>query len=157
MKKTMKHEGFLGSVETSFEDNCLHGEILYINDKIIYEGSTPAELKQEFIKAVDDYIEVCGELNRQPNKPFSGSFNVRIPISLHEQASKKAYICDMKLNEFVKEAISEKVDKVANSTVHLVHHHEHRLEVKIPENRIGFIGEEGPKWEPKVESSMILQ
>lgn len=157
MKQTIKHNGFLGSVEASFEDNCLHGEILFINDKITYEGANPEELEQEFIKAVEDYIDVCNEIGRAPNKPFSGSFNVRIPIPLHEQAAKKAHICDVSLNEFVRIAISEKVALISNKTVHLLHHHEHRLEVTFPGSRTQFIAGEETKWQPEVKTSITLQ
>ncbi len=109
MKKSMKYKGYLGSVEVSFEDDCLHGKVLFINDSIIYEGSTPSELEQQFKAAVSDYIAFCKEVEKDPQKPFSGSFNVRVSATVHEQAAKESYLLGLSLNEFVKTAIEEKI------------------------------------------------
>jgi predicted HicB family RNase H-like nuclease len=36
---------------------------------------------------VDDYIEWCLEEGVQPEKPYSGNFNVRLPPSLHRETA----------------------------------------------------------------------
>jgi len=52
----LSHNGYTGSVEVSFEDNCLHGRVLFIDDLITYEGATAEELLVSFNAAVDHYI-----------------------------------------------------------------------------------------------------
>lgn len=53
--------------------------------KIIYEGTTIDELKKDFQGAIDDYLEMCKNYDETPEKPYSGSFNVRITPQLHHQ------------------------------------------------------------------------
>jgi predicted HicB family RNase H-like nuclease len=45
-------------------------------------------------------------LNKNPDKVYKGSFNVRVPLQLHRAAALTASKRDMSLNEFIKTAIS---------------------------------------------------
>jgi len=107
----LNHKQFTGSCEISIEDDCLHGRILYINDIITYEGNTIAELKEAFTLAVDEYIEHCKQTGVEPNKPFSGSFNVRISPELHKEVVKMANLRDKSLNDFVKLSLQAAISK----------------------------------------------
>ncbi|EJL6486938.1 type II toxin-antitoxin system HicB family antitoxin, partial [Vibrio cholerae] len=84
----MKYKGFWGSCEVSFEDGILHGKIECINDLVTYEAATPVELEEAFHDSVDDYLETCEMLGKEPDKTMSGSFNIRVGSELH----KKLYI-----------------------------------------------------------------
>ncbi len=107
----MVYRGYTGSAEMSFEDNCLHGKIQLINDLVTYEANEPEELRLEFERAVDDYLGTCEELGRNPDKPYSGSFNVRIGAELHKSAATMAQVDDVSLNEFVKRAVQESIER----------------------------------------------
>ncbi len=105
-----EHKTYYGSIEVSVDDDfCLHGQILFINDLVTYEAQSLKELDQEFKTAVDDYIETCKQLGRKPQKPYKGSFNVRIGWELHKAVAVQAKLHNVSLNEFVKEAISAKI------------------------------------------------
>ena len=125
----MQYQGYSGSVEVSFEDGCLHGRILFIDDLITYEGDTPPELFANFQGAVDRYIADCLETGRPANKPYSGTFNVRIGPDLHKQAAQTAYKAGVKLNEFVTNAVRQSVEMVGG--IHINHHHEHDIKVTL--------------------------
>lgn len=125
MNKTFKYKGFLGSAEMDFDQNCLYGKILFTNDLVTYQASTPAELEKEFQAAVKDYLETCQELGIEPKKSCSGTFNVRIGPELHEQAAAQASLTGINLNEYVKEAIREKLSEKHSREVH--HHHNHTV------------------------------
>lgn len=86
MEQIFQHKGYLGSIELSLEDEVLHGKLLYINDLVTYEGDTIPELKTAFIESVEDYISFCEKSGKSPEKPFKGSFNIRIPPELHRTA-----------------------------------------------------------------------
>jgi predicted HicB family RNase H-like nuclease len=109
MSTLLKHKGYIGSVEVSLGDACLHGKILFIQDIVTYEGQTVSELKQAFVEAVEDYLATCEELGREPQKPFSGSFNVRVGPELHKAAAEQAYRENISLNELVKCALEERL------------------------------------------------
>ncbi|MFM8341304.1 MAG: type II toxin-antitoxin system HicB family antitoxin [Methylomonas sp.] len=100
-----KYKTYTGSIEISLEDNCLHGKILNIADLITYEAEAHDELKAAFQAATDDYIAFCAEMGKDPNKPFKGSFNVRIGQELHAKAAKRAQQIGKSLNDYIKDVI----------------------------------------------------
>jgi predicted HicB family RNase H-like nuclease len=108
------HQGYYGSVEYSAEDDVLHGRLLNINDIVTYEGATVAEIKTNFVEAVEGYIQMCAELGQMPDKPASGKFNVRIEPGLHRRAQEKAAILNVSLNDLVANALWEYIEKRAD-------------------------------------------
>ena len=116
--KPLSYNGYLGSGECSFEDGCLHGKILHINDLVTYEGQTVPELEAAFKESVDDYLATCADSGKDPDKSFKGTFNVRMTPELHKAAAVSAAVQNIKLNEFVSQAVAEKVEGRAE-----VHHH----------------------------------
>jgi len=85
--KVLKYKGYVGSVEVSTEDNCLFGQVLFIEPLINYEGQTVADLSEVFNEAVDDYLLDCEEQGIEPAKPCKGSFNARTGPELHQAAA----------------------------------------------------------------------
>ncbi len=81
------------------------GKILFIKDLVTYESANPANLQQEFEAAIDDYLETCELLKREPAKPFRGQFNVRIPRELHRAAALRAVEDGLALNDVVVRAL----------------------------------------------------
>jgi predicted HicB family RNase H-like nuclease len=105
MSDTLKYKGYIATVHFSTEDEVFHGKVIGINDLVTFEGSSVTELKDAFKEAVEDYLELCKELNRQPDKMYKGSFNVRVPMNLHRKAALIASQKNWTLNEFMKAAI----------------------------------------------------
>ena len=70
MSNLLKYKDYRGQVEYSDEDSTFYGRILGINDLVSFEGSTVEELKKSFIESVDDYIETCKELGKNPEKEY---------------------------------------------------------------------------------------
>ncbi|EOG5422578.1 type II toxin-antitoxin system HicB family antitoxin [Cronobacter sakazakii] len=109
MSNMLKFKGYFGSIEFSLEDKVLHGKIQCVNDLVTYEAETIDGLQMAFEEAVDDYLETCKALNKDPEKPMSGTFNVRIGPELHKKVYLAACADGKSLNDFVKTAIEEKV------------------------------------------------
>ena len=126
MKQVLRYKGFLGSIEISVKDNCLYGKILFVDDLITYESDTPCQLEEEFKIAVDDYIATCYELGRDVCKPFSGTFNVRIGPELHQKLAQYAVINDKTINDVMKTALAEYIEK--SGRVEIIHKHYHTYE-----------------------------
>jgi len=106
---TIQYNGYYGSVEISLEDNVLYGKLLFISPLITYEGSTAQELESAFKEAVDDYLTDCEADGVEPIKPCKGSFNVRVGHDLHLAAAVASHNASMNLNEFIKQAVVEKL------------------------------------------------
>ena len=105
MKDILRYKGFMGSVEVSIEDDCLHGRLLFINDLVTYEAHSPHQLQIEFKSAVEDYLATCRELGRSPEKPLKGSFNIRVGPELHQKLAKHAALKHASINDIVKQAL----------------------------------------------------
>lgn len=125
MSNEFNYKGYSGSCTASIEDNCLHGRILFIDDLITYEGDSIPELETSFKNAVDEYIDYCEKTGKPANKPYSGTFNVRIGPELHKLASQCATSAGIKLNEFVRGAIFKAVN--LNRTQHEIKPNEHEI------------------------------
>lgn len=126
MKDFLRHKNFMGSIEISVKDNCLHGKLLFIDDLVTYEAESPTQLKAEFEAAVEDYLETCKELGREPIKPFGGTFNVRIGPDLHQKLAHYAVTKDNSINDVVRKALIEYLKKAEPKEV--IHKHVHTYE-----------------------------
>lgn len=101
----MTYKGYSARPEYSAEDGVFFGRLLGINDLVNFESENVEDLEEEFHKAVDDYLEFCAEIGKQPQKEYSGLFNVRIPPELHREVSVFAQAEGVTLNKAVEQAI----------------------------------------------------
>ena len=76
---------------------------------VSYEGNNAQELIADFHGAVDDYLELCAQQGKEPERAYKGSFNVRISPELHKQAVVAAMSHNMTLNSFVESSIAQAV------------------------------------------------
>jgi predicted HicB family RNase H-like nuclease len=76
---------------------------------ISFEGDTVQALVQDFHDAVDEYLDFCAAQGKEPEKPFKGSFNVRVGAELHRQAALEAANRGISLNAFIEAAIRQSV------------------------------------------------
>ena len=105
----MEYRGYLGSVEFSEEDGVFFGQVQGTRALISYEGTTAAELTEDFHNAVDDYLELCATQNILPEQPYQGSFRVEISPELHRKAVRRATEQNVSLNRFVENSIRASV------------------------------------------------
>jgi len=106
----LKHKDFLGSVAYSADDDCFFGKIIGTTDLVTFEGDSVNSLKSAFQEAVEDYLILCKEVGKEPQKKYKGSFNVRISPELHKNAAILASRKGLSLNAFVEKAIYEEVN-----------------------------------------------
>jgi len=69
----------------------LHGRVLSVRDVISFHGESIEEVRQAFKEAIDDYLADCAAQGRDPDKPFSGKFVVRVKPEVHRQAAIKLH------------------------------------------------------------------
>ena len=106
----LKYKDFYGSVEYTADDDCFFGKIIGITDLVTFEGDSVESLKSAFQEAVEDYLILCEEVGKEPQKTYKGSFNVRIAPELHKEAVMLASRKGISLNAFVEQAIYEVVN-----------------------------------------------
>lgn len=112
MTDKLVYKEFIGTVHFSTSDSVFFGKLEGINDLVTFEGETVEDLKMAFEESVDDYIELCKEVGKEPLKSFKGSFNVRIAPELHAKAFTKASLHGKSLNQFVQDAIRKEVESL---------------------------------------------
>ena len=61
---------------------------------------------KDFHRTVDEYLALCEEKGEEPEKPFKGSFNIRISPELHKRLFIEAVSRNMSLNSLVQEKLS---------------------------------------------------
>ena len=111
MGNLMEYKGYHGKVEYSGEERLFVGRVIDIDGTITFTGSSIEQLENAMKSAVDGYLEWCEQIGRQPAKEYKGSFNVRIASELHRDAAITAAETGITLNQFVAEAIREKLQR----------------------------------------------
>lgn len=64
--KILEYKGYKTRIVYSQEDNVYCGEIINIGDCVSFHSESVFEIENEFHKAVDDYIEMCKFLRKEP-------------------------------------------------------------------------------------------
>lgn len=105
----MKYKGYTGHVEYDDEAKIFHGDVLGIKDVITFQGTTVDEIEQAFKDSVDDYLAFCKERGENPDRPFSGKFNLRIPPDLHAKLSIASELQGESLNNYITKVLKRYV------------------------------------------------
>jgi predicted HicB family RNase H-like nuclease len=94
-------------IEYDPELDLFRGDILGLNGGADFYASNPTELRLEFKKSLDVFLEVCKEQGIAPRKQYSGKFNIRIAPQLHEQLALTAQSRGTSINALAQEALQE--------------------------------------------------
>lgn len=66
MNKTLEYKGYKTKLVYSQEDDIYYGEVININDSVSFHSENIFTIEDEFHKAVDDYIELCKLIRKEP-------------------------------------------------------------------------------------------
>jgi predicted HicB family RNase H-like nuclease len=105
----MEHKGYLGTVEYDAEAKLFHGDVINTRDVITFQGTTVAEIDKAFKESIDDYLAWCKEEGVEPEKHYSGRFNLRLSPELHKEVAIKARKLKISINSFVEKAIIDEI------------------------------------------------
>ena len=106
---TMTVDGFNAKIEYDEKLDLFRGEILGLNGGADYYGKNPKELRAEFKKSLQVFLDVCKEKGVDPKRNFSGKFNLRISPELHEQLAIAAQAEGKSINMVAQEALQLRV------------------------------------------------
>lgn len=105
----MRYKGYEAVVRYSDEDRTFVGEIINTRDILVFDGSSVAEIETSFHSVIDEYLEDCEREKREPNKPFSGRFVLRVEPGLHRDLYIRARSAGKSLNAWVNEQLGKAV------------------------------------------------
>lgn len=101
----LTYKGLSASVEFDAADQILVGRIAGINDVVGFHADTIEALVPAFQEAVDDYLETCAAIGKDPEKSFSGKLMLRVDPVLHRKLALAAELHGKSLNQFGEEAL----------------------------------------------------
>ena len=105
----MTLDGYHAKIEYDEELDLFRGEILGLSGGADFYGKNPKELRTEFMKSLEVFLEVCKEKGLEPRRHFSGKFNLRISPELHERLAIEAQALGKSINTLAQEALQERV------------------------------------------------
>ena len=101
----MTVDGHKARIEYDPDLDLFRGEILGLNGGADFYGKTPDELRQEFGKSLQVFLEVCQEKGIEPFREYSGRISLRISPELHGAIAVKAAAGGKSLNQWVSEVL----------------------------------------------------
>jgi predicted HicB family RNase H-like nuclease len=99
---TMTHDGYVAELDE--EAALFHGEVINTPDVLTFKGRALEELKAAFADAIADYVEWCRERGKEPQRPYSGNFTMRMSPELHRRVATAAR-SGKSVNTFVAETL----------------------------------------------------
>lgn len=107
MKDMMSYKGYVGSVHYDDDDRIFYGKIEFIRALVSYEGNDAASVRSAFEEAVDDYLAMCRTKGIEPEKPFRGSFNIRVGPAVHRKLALAAARKGVSLNRYIADLLDK--------------------------------------------------
>ncbi|MFI5460018.1 MAG: type II toxin-antitoxin system HicB family antitoxin [Isosphaerales bacterium] len=103
---TLTYKGYTGVLEVDLDAGELFGRTLGMRDVITFQGKTVEEARESFEESVDFYLSCCEQEGTQPDRPYSGRFNIRITPEVHRRLVVLAESRGQSLNEVVGAALA---------------------------------------------------
>ena len=66
MNNVLEYKGYYTVIKIDFERHQLYGKIEGISDLVNFMSDTLSGIEKEFHSAVDDYLEFCDEVGKEP-------------------------------------------------------------------------------------------
>jgi predicted HicB family RNase H-like nuclease len=110
----MEYKCYYGMVEYDAEAKIFHGDIINTRDVITFHGITVNEIEQAFKDSIDDYLAWCEAEGAEPERPYSGDCQVRLPPELHTQSALMAKKLRIPFNSFVEKALTDELAALQN-------------------------------------------
>ena len=103
----MEYKGYVAAVEFDDSIDVLHGRVVNSGPYPIatFEATDAKELRKEFERSVDEYLEWCAEDGVEPKRPFSGKLNLRLGSELHALVAGAAAAGQVSINSWIVDAI----------------------------------------------------
>lgn len=111
----IEYKGYLGHIEFDDDANIFHGEVINTQDVITFQGKSVQELRQALKDSIDTYLAFCAKKGKEPDKPFSGKFIVRITPEQHRKIYIAAKQAGKSLNGWVTHALEDIADRTGTN------------------------------------------
>jgi len=101
----MTYRSYKGYFEYDEKADIFHGQVIGIKDVITFQGRSIDDLKIALKDSIDDYLEMCEQEGKSPDKPFSGKFSLRLPPETHSKVSQAAAAAHKSINAWITDVV----------------------------------------------------
>lgn len=102
----MEYKGYHATVDYDPDADIFHGEVVNTRAVLTFQGRSVDDLKTALKDTVEDYLVWCAERGKEPEKPYSGKFLVRVSPEVHRRLSIEAARIGTSLNALVAERLN---------------------------------------------------
>ena len=106
MTNSMSYKGYAARIDYDDEDGVFTGRIAGIRDTVGFHADTVGGLREAFREAVEDYLETCAKIGKEPQKAYSGQVMFRVSPEVHHKAAEAAELAGKSLNQWAEEVLS---------------------------------------------------
>ncbi len=109
MSNVMTCKGYSARIEYDDEDGIFIGRLAGIRDGVGFHADTVEGLREAFHEAVEDYLETCAKLGKDPQRAYSGQMMFRVNPDVHRRAAIAADLAGKSLNQWAEEVLAKAV------------------------------------------------
>jgi len=120
MSNTMNYKGYAARIDCDDEDAIFTGRIAGIRDGVGFHADTVEGLREAFHEAVEDYIETCAKIGKEPQKIYSGQVMFRVTPEIHSKAALASELSGKSLNQWAEEVLDRAAGHGASGTLAVV-------------------------------------
>lgn len=102
-------EGYQATVKYDAEIEMFRGEFIGLTGGADFYATDIRGLRREGKASLAAYLEMCSAKGIPPRRQYSGKFNVRLPVELHEAIAIEAAAQGKSLNQWVCDALNREV------------------------------------------------
>ena len=106
----IEYGGYTGIFEFDPSIDAFHGRVVGLQDVVTFEGTSIEELRREMKESIEDYLALCEEVGKDPERPYRGEFLVRTTPDVHRAVATAAEAEGVSLNAWVETAITSVVE-----------------------------------------------
>ena len=101
------YKGYSARIEYDARDNILVGHIDGISDIIGFHAESVDDIETAFHDAVDDYLAMCADFGKEPQRPANGKMMLRVAPAIHSAALSAARMAGQSLNKWAEAALAQ--------------------------------------------------
>lgn len=107
MSNAMSYRGYAARIDYNDADGIFTGRIAGIRDGVGFHADTVEGLREAFREAVEDYLETCARIGKEPQKAYSGQMMFRVDPEVHRKAALAAELAGKSLNAWAEEVLEK--------------------------------------------------
>lgn len=114
MSDTLSYKGYTARIEFDAEDRLFFGRVADIEDGVGFHADTVEELVAAFHDAVDDYLETCGLVGKEAQRPEPGELRLRVAPELRVSVVEAARREGQSVDQFGSAALTDAIARAAS-------------------------------------------